>query len=782
MRRMVMWGVLYCVMCSFAQAQAIRVDGSTATSVSVAPSGKLTVQIAPKNSGGVSLNKYQNFSVPSAGATLNNSAQSAKVIVNEVTSTATSSINGVLDIAGAPAHVIIANPNGISVNGGQFVGFGGVALTTGVPNVSGGNIALSTTQGRIVIDGAGLTSDGGRLDIIAKDVEISGPVNAGTGVLNIIAGHSIHNFDANAAASDWVSYQSQILPSRTDIALTISQGAVLNGGAIRLRVTDQGAGVRWAGSTTAGAQGVRVQSNGVLTLAGVNVQSAGSVESSAKAIATDGTARTNITSGQSGVRLLSTLGDIDLSNIDIAAVTRDVSSFAPLGGISIEAAQNLRLVGTSVAPSTLNVSGDSLALTAQGAMFIDYVTASAVGTQSSIINAGGVATFNNSALNFNAVSLLSQGDVAVNSTNVIAQNGANFTAPSFVFTSNPLTQNTLQSVGAGVSIVAQTGDIHNNGMLIKGYATTAGDSNSKGGLTLLAPNGNILNTSVNGTALGTLSADIEALVLEAGGYIRNLSGKLLSNNAITLTSTGEVRSETLMQGTADVQNRTSSLALGLGTKQVHSAFYPAQLIANERATISAGEDLTINAASLTNSAGIVEGRKVNITTTGDVRSSSVVSGDAYFRRRCMIFCRATGHANIALVEGRLTSQDTLTILAGGTIESLGAIFIGGLDTQLTAAHVRFGSVLYPSLMFRPAGVLGAFHGNDGWASLAYNGGFVSSTLGAINIASPDIVYEGVNVAAFGGVTTSSTVLKRTVPIGAGIIKPRPIGFFAGVLK
>lgn len=91
-----------------ATAAGIVVDGGTATSVSIAAGGHQTVNIAPAV-GGVSNNTYSSFNVTSAGADLNNAGVNARTIVNQVTSTNPSLIQGAISVLGPRANVILAN-------------------------------------------------------------------------------------------------------------------------------------------------------------------------------------------------------------------------------------------------------------------------------------------------------------------------------------------------------------------------------------------------------------------------------------------------------------------------------------------------------------------------------------------------------------------------------------------------------------------------------------------------------------------------------------------------
>ncbi|MFP3614659.1 filamentous hemagglutinin N-terminal domain-containing protein, partial [Paraburkholderia sp. SIMBA_050] len=95
-------------------AAGIVADGGTATSVSTGANGHQTVNIALAT-GGVSNNTYSSFNVSKAGADLNNVGINARTIVNQVTSTNPSLIQGAIGVLGPRANVILANPNGITV-------------------------------------------------------------------------------------------------------------------------------------------------------------------------------------------------------------------------------------------------------------------------------------------------------------------------------------------------------------------------------------------------------------------------------------------------------------------------------------------------------------------------------------------------------------------------------------------------------------------------------------------------------------------------------------------
>lgn len=170
--------------------------------VGQAGNGITSVNVAGPSTGGVSRNDYTNFNVPQNGVILNNSYQmsntklggyvpgnanmmrgSANVIVNEVTSHNPTDMKGFIEVAGRKASVVVANPNGITVDGGGFINTDRAVLTTGKTEYdSKGNLnSYRVEQGRISINGNGLNAkDANALQILTEATNVNAGVWANT--------------------------------------------------------------------------------------------------------------------------------------------------------------------------------------------------------------------------------------------------------------------------------------------------------------------------------------------------------------------------------------------------------------------------------------------------------------------------------------------------------------------------------------------------------------------------------------------------------------------------
>lgn len=225
----------------------------------------------PKN--GVSHNIYQQFDVLAEGAVLNNSRQGAatqtvgnvsanpflatgeaRVILNEVNSSAASRFEGNLEVAGQMADVIVANPSGINIKGGGFINANKAIFTTGKPqlNADGSIKQFTVDQGKITVSAnpnskfglGGNNNDANYVDLYARALELSAELRAKNDI-QVITG-------ANDISAD---LQDTTAKSGTGTTPTLAVDVKALGGMyannIYLVGTEKGLGVSNAGTLEA---------------------------------------------------------------------------------------------------------------------------------------------------------------------------------------------------------------------------------------------------------------------------------------------------------------------------------------------------------------------------------------------------------------------------------------------------------------------------------------------------------------------------------------------------
>ena len=220
------------------------------------------VNITAPSSGGVSRNEYETFNVPDKGAILNNSytlsktelagyvqgnnnmaERPAKIIVNEVTGAGSTSMDGFLEVAGNRADVVIANPNGITVNGGGFINTGKAFLTTGKPVYDGKDHLqrFDITGGDILIEGKGLGGkETGSLAILSRAVRI----NAGIWAKDLHITTGANSIDAKTLEASAIEGKG----GRPAFALDTAAIGGMYAGRITLVGTEKGLGVNNSGT------------------------------------------------------------------------------------------------------------------------------------------------------------------------------------------------------------------------------------------------------------------------------------------------------------------------------------------------------------------------------------------------------------------------------------------------------------------------------------------------------------------------------------------------------
>ncbi|MFT6346606.1 MAG: filamentous hemagglutinin, partial [Myxococcota bacterium] len=277
----------------------ITPDGSTNTQIDSAANGVPIVNIAAPNSGGLSHNKFIDYNVNPNGLILNNAINSpngiittqlggiitdntnlansgsASIILNEVTSTNKSYLNGYTEIAGKQADLIIANPNGIQMNGAGFINVSRLTAIVGSSDqlnphpddltfdLSGNKNAGNNFLPKLTILGLGLdVTQVSRTDLVANIMEIVAPVYGGDNVINLRTGDKEFNFSTKEVTSDNANPGSN---QPDEIAIDASNLANIQAGQIYMVATKEGFGVKYSGDMLASRGGVKIDAKGNIT-------------------------------------------------------------------------------------------------------------------------------------------------------------------------------------------------------------------------------------------------------------------------------------------------------------------------------------------------------------------------------------------------------------------------------------------------------------------------------------------------------------------------------------
>lgn len=292
------------------------------------------VNIVAPNGSGLSHNQFLDYNVDRQGLVLNNAlqagqsqlagqlaanpqlqGQAASVILNEVISRNPSAINGTQEIFGRPADYVLANPNGISVNGGSFINTPNANLVVGRPELNDGKLQSLNSRdasGQLQIQGGGLRNGEGSINLIAPRIDSQGAITA-RDQLNLTVGRNQVDYASGQVKT--VDPAGNTADQRIDASLF----GAMQAGRINIVSTAEGAGVRVGAVQVAGRDGVQIRSAGDLSVSGEAVDN-------------------SLDATRAGIR--SSQGDVALhSGKDLTLAATDVSA----RDVTLDAKRNLTL-------------------------------------------------------------------------------------------------------------------------------------------------------------------------------------------------------------------------------------------------------------------------------------------------------------------------------------------------------------------------------------------------------------------------------------------------------
>ncbi|WP_232539756.1 hemagglutinin repeat-containing protein [Pseudomonas chlororaphis] len=264
----------------WAQAEGIVVS-APGTSLGQAGNGVPIVNIATPNGSGLSHNQFHDYNVGQQGLILNNATDrtqstqlggiivgnpnlkgvAAQTILNEVNGGSPSQLRGYTEVAGQSAHVIVANPYGISCNGCGFINTPKTTLTTGKPVIENGQLSrYQVDQGQVTIEGATLNANNvDRFEIITRSAKINAEIQAKN--LSIVTGRN--DVDARTLNTTARADDGSIKP---ELAIDSSALGGMYAGAIKLVGTEAGVGVKLDGKLIASGGDIQLDANGHLSM------------------------------------------------------------------------------------------------------------------------------------------------------------------------------------------------------------------------------------------------------------------------------------------------------------------------------------------------------------------------------------------------------------------------------------------------------------------------------------------------------------------------------------
>ena len=627
---------------ALAQGPLIRADPSQpgqAPSVVPAGNGVPTVNIVAPNSAGLSHNRYLDFNTDAAGAILNNSTAplatsklggllagnpnlastgSARVILNEVTGTSRSMLGGRLEVFGAAADLVVANPNGITCDGCGFVNAPRVTLSTGAPELGadGALKALAVSGGDVTIGANGADLSAQQVfDVVSRQIHVLGPVvGSATGRIDLVAGHNRYSY------ADGVATPLGSDGAEPAVAIDSSLLGGMYAGRISLLSTDKGSGVNMQAGMASNAGQMSLTSDGRLVLRSASARGGRiAIRSRSSGVEIGGTVYSDTAVGVSAAAevgldagaIVAAAADVALAGATVsladgaiaAAGLRTDGTVTPEGGtLSVAAHGDVVNHGTILGASSVSFSIDG-ALENAGSILSNgvYDLSGLTAARSGALRNDAGATIDVASAKLAAASFSNDGTLTVRNGNLVADIGGSLANAGTISISGAADL-TVDGAVTNDGTVAVGGDF--------GIRTAArlvnGGTLSSGGLLEIENTGTGAAGEVVNSASGILSGDAGLLLAAAsfdnagqagskgGGIAVALSGDLSNTGLLYAGTSADFR----LDGT--FRNTAADVVAGSWLRIAGLSGDAAGGLLNSSGRIEAGSDLAIDADTITN--------------------------------------------------------------------------------------------------------------------------------------------------------------------------------------
>jgi putative uncharacterized protein (fragment) len=680
----------------FAEAVPDPVSISNARATRTA-SGIEQLDIATPNARGLSYNSLLELQVSEQGLILNNNPHvvadtqiaglvarnrnldrsgSANLIVTEITGKNRTSINGYVEVAGDRADIVMANRNGITVNGGGFLNSGRVTLTSGKLNMADGELkSIDVESGNVRIgergiDALSLTD----LELVAKTVDIDGIIKGSTDTkVRISAGGQTYEYRTKEVTSKGKTYSG--------IAVDGKSAGSMYAGKIDIISNDKGAGVNTKGDLVS-IDDVTITASGDVTTHKVHSEKRVVYRTPRKVRITK-----QVTAGEKVV-VRAKKTEVDVNAQVITGYLKK-----SLGEDAFEAKSD-----------EVNIYGK---IEANGKVLIDGKAVRNAGE----ISATDKVAVNGQTLDNTKGEIRSDGKVELNTQSTVNRQGYilsdGLTKEDVVkSTENLESSQNAERLGntseAGVSI---SGDLDNTEGVVKGREVSIGGSLNGNREGLVRSMGDL---SVNGSIVDNAGGRLEGRIKDINAKkVINDNGAILSGKGLSIISDDIGNRNGVIYADGDVKlvgsriDNFSGIVKSTGNLDISSGS-----LDNRHGDIASEDDVKISSDKIDNRSGNIQGKgKMEIGSKSlDNRKGDISSGNGTVIRsdridNIMGNIRSAGNimiksANLDTREGSVAGDGAVRIDAGKIDNRKGSILGSGkVDVVSGDVNNREGSIL-----------------------------------------------------------------------------------------